>query len=77
MRFIDIWNGNWGSFQVPADVPRIFRNDGWPDFRYKICRDLQQYFLDMDDRMRDDMPILTWAAWKAGSPLWFWAEEKA
>ncbi len=61
---IDLWQGNWGDFEIPDDVPiATMRKDGWFDKRYQVTPSLQLYFSCMDEHVRDGKPIMTWAEW--------------
>jgi hypothetical protein len=62
----NVWQCDWGEFEIPADVPIRFRRDGWFDRRLKITKQLKKYFSDMNARMRDFRPIQTWAEWTNG-----------
>ncbi len=66
MKMCDVWNGNWGTFEIPRDVPRLFTVSGWFDARYKLTESLKRYFADMDERQRDGLPILSWRDWNDG-----------
>jgi hypothetical protein len=75
VKTVDVWNGHYGTFKVPADVPRLFRIDGWIDSRHKLSGYLNQYFYEMDYRMRDNLPIQSWSEWIGPGALWFWADD--
>lgn len=60
-----MYKTDWGAFEIPSDVPFIFKQNGWFDRRYKLYEDVRKYFSDMGDRVRDKQPILTWAEWTA------------
>ena len=59
------WTCDFGTFDIPADVPCVFRKDGWFDKRRKITPRLRAYFDEMSLRMWRRESILTWKQWEA------------
>jgi hypothetical protein len=64
IQMVNYWNAEWGMFKIPDDVPIRFRKDGWFDHRLSMTPQLEKYFSDMNERLRDDLPIKSWAEWK-------------
>lgn len=65
MRTVNMWQSDYGAFQIPDDVPIAnLRKDGWFDRRRKITAELHSYFDAMTIRLRDDKGILSWREWK-------------
>lgn len=60
-----VWFCEWGEFEIPDDVPRVFRKDGWFDGRRKLSEQAKAYFAAMAERVRNEQPIQSWAEWSA------------